>query len=267
MQRFFVAFLSLLWAASASASVVTLTGAGSALGAYTPPGVAIFNHMLYRTTPVLALGGAQIAGTAAAALTISASTTIQVNLAACAGVSGGQQVLNATTGTLVGVVNSSTPCTGASPVTVTMNAVNAVAVALSDSIVIQNTLPDACQGTFATRIRGNLTSGTAPYIGESNFFINGNGYGGGYAEASNGLWIELDPLLRFNWHNPTNQSSHVGESPLSPAVASIAQDKWSHIVVTWNTCVTPNYSVAYIAPEGGSWTRLQYNSNATAYAI
>ncbi|WP_294538116.1 hypothetical protein [uncultured Rhodoblastus sp.] len=244
-----------------------ILGGSKAFPIFTPylaPGVAIFQNMFYRTTPVLdaSAGGAQFAGTAYAPLTISSSTTIQVNLASCAGVSAGQRVLNASTGTLVGVVSASSPCTGSSaPFTVTMNAVNAVAVNAGANIVIQNTLPDACQGTFAYRVRGNVNtvaSGVTPTLGASNMFLTGNGHGGGSYENANGLWLELDPDFRFNWNNPSTQSSTTYVPYLNTTPP--ATDTWINIVSTWNSCAAPTYAVVYYAPQGGSWARIAYTS-------
>ena len=233
---------------------------------YTGLGVGIFDQMLYRTTPLVSDSEATKATTAlsgAAITTTGSVTAIPVTASNCSGVAAGQQLIDASVGKLIGVVSS---CT-LSPTTINLTAGNQNTIAASDVLVAQNTLPDACQGTFATRIRANFTS-YFPSMYGGNFFINGNGYGGGWAELSNGLWMETDPAFRFNWHNPGNQSSTTNVPYLNYPAASFdaaAVDQWTHVVVSWNSCSSPTYSVLYMANEGGAWVRAQAQSGTTVY--
>lgn len=240
---------------------------GPVSASYTAPGVGIFDHMLYRTTPVIAAGSPAPVTTTLSGVTIpiTSTTAIPIAAASCTGINAGYEVLDPSiTASGLAHVGTVASCAPGSPSTITLAANNAIAITAGDTIAVQNTLPDACQGTFATRIRANFTS-YYPTSTSANFFLNGNGYGGGFAEVSNGLWLEIDPAFRFNWNNPGNQSSSTNIPYLNYSLASAAVDQWTHLVASWNSCSSPTYSVLYMAQEGGAWVRVQTKSGTTVY--
>ena len=271
MRKVLVALIALLLQ-SYGANSAHLGGERQILGKknqillYTPysaPGVGFYGNILYRKTPLLdpSAGNTQYAGVnASGALAANAQSTINVTMASCTGIVAGQQVLDSSTGTLIGVVSASSPCTGSGPAyTVSLTANNAVAVGATDNIVIQTTLPDVCSGTVAERVRGNWGSTTFPTMYDQwSSFING---AGNLAEAEPGLWIIHDDNLRFNLNTATsNSSSYVPYmGPVAAPWISSAQDAWLNVIISWNTCVSPTYVVWYWAVEGGSWARVPVN--------
>lgn len=230
---------------------------------YSAPGVGFYGNILYRKTPLLdpSAGNTQYAGVnASGALASNTQPTLNITMASCTGIVAGQQVIDASTGTLIGVVSALSPCTGSGPAyTVSLTANNAVAVGATDNIMIQQTLPDTCNGTVAQRVRGNWGSTTQPTLYDQwNAFMNG---AGNLAESQPGLWIDHDGNLRFNLNTATSNSNYFVPfiGPVAAPWIASAQDAWLNIIVSWNTCVSPTYAVWYWAVVGGPWTRVPFN--------